>query len=115
MGVLRTRPYSPRTVAGWLWRQPLRSELTTREKKVLALMAEGRSNQAIAERLGITVKTVETYVRSIFSKLELRPTPDDHRRVVAVLTYLRARAGSSPEDPDAGVPSEDAGTGDRRA
>lgn len=55
-------------------------------------MAEGRSNQAIGDQLGLTLKTVETHVRSIFSKLGLRPTPDDHRRVVAVITYLRSRS-----------------------
>jgi len=71
-------------------RNPL-SELTDREREVLGLMAEGRSNQSIAERLVITLKTVETHVASIFSKLELVPEPDGHRRVLAVLTYLRAR------------------------
>jgi DNA-binding NarL/FixJ family response regulator len=71
-------------------RNPL-SELTDREREVLGLMAEGRSNQAIAQRLFITLKTVETHVASIFSKLGLEPEPDGHRRVIAVLTYLRAR------------------------
>lgn len=64
-------------------------ELTEREREVLELMAEGRSNQAIAERLFITPKTVEAHIASIFSKLELQPAPDDHRRVLAVLAYLR--------------------------
>lgn len=71
-------------------RNPL-SELTDREREVLGQMAEGRSNQAIAQRLVITLKTIETHVASIFSKLGLEPEPDDHRRVLAVLTYLRAR------------------------
>ncbi len=71
-------------------RNPL-SELTDREREVLGLMAEGRSNQAIADRLVITLKTVETHVASIFGKLGLEPQPDGHRRVLAVLTYLRAR------------------------
>jgi len=65
-------------------------ELTDREREVLGLMAEGRSNQAIAERLVVTVKTIETHIASIFSKLALEPEQDNHRRVLAVLTYLRA-------------------------
>jgi DNA-binding NarL/FixJ family response regulator len=69
-------------------RGPL-DELTDREREVLALMAEGRSNQAVGERLFVTPKTVEAHIASIFSKLELLPAPDDHRRVLAVLAYLR--------------------------
>src|SRR6266568_1519573 len=65
-------------------------ELTPREREVLELMAEGRSNQAIAERLVITLRAVEKHVTSIFSKLRLSSTPEDHRRVLAVLTYLRS-------------------------
>jgi DNA-binding NarL/FixJ family response regulator len=53
------------------------------------MMAQGRSNIAISERLGLSPKTVEAHVHSIFGKLELEPAPDDHRRVLAVLTYLR--------------------------
>jgi DNA-binding NarL/FixJ family response regulator/class 3 adenylate cyclase len=65
-------------------------ELTPREREVLELMAEGRSNQAIAERLVITLRAVEKHVTSIFSKLRLPATAEDHRRVLAVLTYLRS-------------------------
>jgi len=64
------------------------AELTSREHEVLSLMAEGRSNAAIAERLVITERAVEKHVTSIFAKLNLPPTPDDHRRVLAVLRYL---------------------------
>jgi DNA-binding NarL/FixJ family response regulator len=64
--------------------------LTARERDVLELMAEGRSNHAIGEQLVITERAVEKHVTSIFGKLGLAPTSDDHRRVLAVLTYLRA-------------------------
>jgi len=64
-------------------------ELTPREREVLELMAEGRSNQAIADRLYVTLRAVEKHVTSIFSKLELTASSDDHRRVLAVLLYLR--------------------------
>jgi DNA-binding NarL/FixJ family response regulator len=71
-------------------RNPL-DELTEREREVLGLMGEGRSNQAIADRLVVTLRTVETHVANIFGKLGLEPEPDDHRRVLAVLTLLRSR------------------------
>ena len=64
-------------------------QLTPREREVLEQMAEGRSNQAIAERLFITLRAVEKHVTSIFTKLDLPASADDHRRVLAVLTYLR--------------------------
>lgn len=64
-------------------------DLTPRERDVLTLMAEGRSNQAISERLSLSTKSIEGYVRNIFTKLGLVAAPDDHRRVLAVLTYLR--------------------------
>ena len=66
--------------------------LTPREREVLGLMAEGRSNNAIAERLVITERAVEKHVTNIFSKLDLPPTAEAHRRVVAVLKYLEAPA-----------------------
>jgi DNA-binding NarL/FixJ family response regulator len=70
-------------------RDPL-EQLTPREREVLELMAEGRSNKAICAKLFLSPKTVETHVNSIFTKLGLMPAPDDHRRVLAVLTFLRA-------------------------
>jgi DNA-binding NarL/FixJ family response regulator len=68
-------------------------ELTPREHEVLALMAEGRTNAGIARRLWLTEKTVETHVRTILMKLGLQVSDDDHRRVLAVLAYLRALRG----------------------
>jgi DNA-binding NarL/FixJ family response regulator len=64
------------------------TELTSREREVLGLMAEGRSNRAIAETLVISERAVEKHVTNIFSKLNLPPAPEDHRRVLAVLTFL---------------------------
>ena len=66
------------------------AELTPREREVLELMAEGRSNNAIAEHMVVTERAVEKHVTSIFGKLELAPAPEDHRRVLAVLAFLRA-------------------------
>ena len=63
-------------------------ELSDREREVLGLMAEGRSNRAIAERLFITERTVEKHVKGIFTKLRIPASADDHRRVLAVLAYL---------------------------
>jgi DNA-binding NarL/FixJ family response regulator len=66
------------------------AELTEREREVLALMAEGRSNKAICARLFLSPKTVEAHVKHIFRKLDIDESADDHRRVLAVLAYLRS-------------------------
>lgn len=83
----------PEVVSRLLGRQRRHSaldELTPREREILALMAEGRSNQAIADHLVLELKTIEGHVRAIFAKLGLEPTAEDHRRVLAVLAYLRS-------------------------
>ena len=67
------------------------AELTEREREVLALLAEGLTNRAIAERLFLTERTVESHVRSVLSKLDLPEREGEHRRVLAVLAYLRAQ------------------------
>ena len=66
-------------------------ELSPREREVLGLMAEGRTNAGIAKRLWLTEKTVETHIRTILMKLGLQISEDDHRRVLAVLAYLRSQ------------------------
>jgi DNA-binding NarL/FixJ family response regulator len=68
--------------------QPPVTRLTSREREVLALMAEGRSNSAIAQRLVVSEKAVSKHCTSIFAKLDLPPSEDDNRRVLAVLAYL---------------------------
>lgn len=83
----------PDVVAELLHRRRTKSpldDLTDREREVLAHMAEGRSNQAIQERLYISTRTVETHIRNILTKLGIEETPTDNRRVLAVLTYLRS-------------------------
>jgi DNA-binding NarL/FixJ family response regulator len=83
----------PEVVAQLLGRRrredPL-EELSPREREVLELMAEGRSNHAIADAMVVTERAVEKHVTSIFGKLKLPPTAEDHRRVLAVLRFLRA-------------------------
>jgi DNA-binding NarL/FixJ family response regulator len=82
----------PEVVAGLFARRrrdPLR-ELTPRERDVLALMAEGRTNNAISKRLAVSDGAVEKHISSIFAKLDLAPSSDDHRRVLAVLAWLKA-------------------------
>lgn len=76
-------------------RGPL-DDLTDREREVLALMAEGRSNRAISETLRVGLKTLETHVGRIFTKLGIDSTTDGHRRVLAVLTYLRDEPPAPP-------------------
>jgi DNA-binding NarL/FixJ family response regulator len=88
----------PEVVAQLLTRRaaaddPLRA-LTPREREVLALMAEGRTNAAIAARLFVTEKAVSKHTNSIFSRLALPPSEDDNRRVLAVLAYLDGEAAS---------------------
>ena len=82
----------PEVVAHMLGRRRIKEpleELTPREYDVLTLMAEGRSNQAIAEKLVISGRAVEKHVTSIFTKLKLARAPEDHRRVLAVLAFLQ--------------------------
>ena len=65
-------------------------ELTDREREVLQLIAEGQSNRGIGATLGLNLKTVESHIRQIFMKLDLEEAPDSHRRVLAVLAFLRS-------------------------
>jgi DNA-binding NarL/FixJ family response regulator len=65
------------------------AELTPREREIIALMAEGRSNQGICKTLWLSPKTVETHIRGAFAKLGIKEAPEDNRRVLAVLAYLR--------------------------
>lgn len=86
------------TIVSRLMRRPDQpgplAELTEREREVLALIAEGRSNKGICDRLYLSPKTVEAHVKHILQKLDVEESPDDHRRVLAVLTYLRAASAS---------------------
>lgn len=81
------------TIVSRLLRRPREpdplAELTSREREVLGLIAEGRSNRAISDHLSLSPKTVEAHIRQIFMKLDLEETGEDHRRVLAVLTWLR--------------------------
>jgi len=79
----------PEVVAGLVSSRPL-DRLADRERQVLTLMAEGRSNAAIAGRLYVSEKAVDKHINSIFTKLDLLPAPDDNRRVLAVLAWLNA-------------------------
>ena len=82
----------PEVVSHLLGRNELADQLarlSEREREVLELMAQGLSNKAVAERLVIDVKTVETHIARIMTKLDLHQTPDEHRRVLAVLAWLR--------------------------
>ena len=85
----RLRPSSASSSAAVRRDGPL-ALLTAREREVLELMAEGRSNQAIADRLFVTPRAVEKHVTSIFLKFDLPATTEDHRRVLAVLAFLSA-------------------------
>lgn len=79
----------PEVVATVMAKQQPLDRLTDREREVLALMAQGRSNATIAQRLVVTEKAVAKHINSIFTKLDLPPDSDDHRRVRAVLAWLR--------------------------
>ncbi len=88
------------TIVSQLVQRPRRrgplDELTAREREVLSLIAEGRSNHAISQSLYLSAKTVESHVRLIFQKLGLPPSDNEHRRVMAVLTFLRGSTQGAP-------------------
>lgn len=81
------------------------SGLSGRETQVLRLLSQGRSNAGISSQLCLSPKTVEAHVRTVYQKLGLEQHPDEHRRVMAVLTYLGARSGGVPQDPPHPSPS----------
>jgi len=89
-GRVGARPRRGRAAGGPQTETSPLDNLTPRERQVLAQMAEGRSNVGIGRELTVTVAAVERHVTSIFDKLGLHQSPDQHRRVLAVLTYLRA-------------------------
>jgi DNA-binding NarL/FixJ family response regulator len=98
----------PEVVAQLLGRrashEPLET-LTERERGVLALMAEGRSNHGIGSKLFLSSKTVESHVHHIFTKLALEPADDDHRRVLAVLAYLGSSSATMTPSPTGAKPN----------
>ena len=87
-------------------RQAPLAELSPRERQILQLMAEGRSNQGIREQLWLSPKTVETHIRSLFNKLGLRDAPESNRRVLAVLAYLSSSADQEAADDEDHVADE---------
>jgi DNA-binding NarL/FixJ family response regulator len=93
MGESVVDPTIVRSVLRTLRAEDPLAQLSEREREILALMAEGRTNHAIAQHFVISERTVESHIGSVFSKLGLANTPDDHRRVLAVLAYLRVAQG----------------------
>jgi DNA-binding NarL/FixJ family response regulator len=74
------------------------ARLTARQREALELLAQGRTNKAIAEQMKVAIPTVEAYLSEVFKALDIPASPDDHKRVLAVLTWLRG-AGARPFDP----------------